>query len=260
MIIDLHTHQKPVNARGPSDQPPVTKADDMLAEADRVGIDRLCLLGWFWANPTVEGVRTINDVTMAMVARHPDRLHGLCFLNPNHDPAEVMDEIDRCVVRGNLDGIKLEIETNARDPRLDPIMERAAELDVFVLHHAWYKSTIRYANESDPSDIAHLAARHPRTRIVMAHLTGCGIRGVLDIQAYENVSVDTSGSQPFSGIVEYAVDKLGAERVLFGSDAESRDYATQLGRVMGANLTPRQRELVLGLNAARLLKIEGTAA
>lgn len=255
MIIDIHTHPRWKDDRFMR-HPEPEEGDAMLELAGRQGIEKLCLLGRFYPWPDEEGVRSINNATIGIVRRHPGRLFGLCFLNPTLPAAFLTAEIDRCLDAG-LSGVKLEYEVNARDPRLDPIMEKLAERDAFVLHHSWYKTTDRIGEESDPADIANLAERHPGTRILMAHLTAGGIRGVLDILPHGNVSVDTSGSPPVAGLVEYAVEKLGAERVLFGSDFPIRDFACQLGRVEGANLTGRDREMVLGRNAARLLKIPG---
>ncbi len=226
----------------------------MVATAERHGIHALCLLGCFYSYPDEEGIRAINDATLSMVRRQPGRLHGLCFLNPALPARAVADEVERCLSAG-LSGVKLEYEVNARDRRLDPIMEAVAAHGGFVLHHAWYKTCGHVAQESTPADVAALGARHPRTTLLMAHLTAGGIRGVLDIRRYPNILVDTSGSPPVSGLVEYAVDQLGAERVVYGSDYPIRDFATQLGRVEGAHLPPTAREHLLWRNAARLLKL-----
>jgi hypothetical protein len=254
MIIDIHTHL--MWAEVMENRPgTVEAADEVLAAASRAGIERVCQLGNFQVHATLDDVRRVNDLSIAMVRRHPDRIHGLCYINPNHPWKDVEAEVRRCIDAG-LCGIKLEVEVNAQDCRLDPLMELAAELDVWVLHHAWYKTTERLLYESTPADIACLASRHPGTTIVMAHLTAAGMRGVLDIQPYENILVDTSGSQPQAGVIEYAVMKLGAHRVLFGSDVCGRDFSAQLGRVMGADITDEQRRQIFYDNAARLLKLE----
>jgi hypothetical protein len=98
-----------------------------------------------------------------------------------------------------------------------------------------------------------MAARHPKTMIVMAHLTGAGERGLKDIAPYPNLHVDISGGEPEAGMVELAVKLLGAERVLFGTDTPIRSYGATLGKVLEAKLTQRQRELILFGNAKRLL-------
>ena len=91
----------------------------------------------------------------------------------------------------------------------------------------------------------------------MAHMTGIGRRGVQDVEELPNVYVDTSGGWYDSEMVEYAVRHMGAERVLFGSDYPGRDYAPQIGRVLGANLSEKDREKVLWRNAVSVLKLDG---
>ena len=252
MIIDIHVHPPPKEGGRRA-------LERMAAVARRNGIDRLCLLGSVGEDgpdPTPPQIRDCNDETMAAVQAWPETYVGFCYLNPAHDPAFLRDEMERTLVAGPLRGIKLWVAVNARDARLDPILARAGELGVPVLHHCWYKTVGLVYNESNPADIAHLAGRFPHVRIIMAHLTGCGCRGVADVRAYPNVYVETSGSQPEHGIVEYAVAHLGAERVLFGTDAPGRDFSCQLGRVLGADLSARQRALILGGNARRLLRLE----
>ena len=254
MVIDVHVH----HCLGPESESAHRRLDMLLASADRAGIDSLCLLGnvlRFGVRPDPQQVRRINSRTLELAGHASGRLRGFCYLNPEHGAASVGAEVDRCVVKGGMAGIKLEIDVNARDRRLAPIMRMAADLRVPVMQHAWYKTVGAYPHESDPSDVAFLAHRFPETTIIMAHLTGAGMWGILDIAECLNVYVDTSGSQPVAGMVEYAVAKLGAERVLFGSDVCCRDFACQLGRVTGAALTRREKSLVLGGNASRLLGI-----
>ena len=251
MIIDIHTH--------PCLDRPFETMETIIRSAKKLGIDKLCLLGdvlYFGYEPTPGQIRQINDSTIAIVKRYPDTLIGFCFLNPAHSKEFIFEEIDRCVIGEKFKGIKLEVAVNARDRRLDPILEKAHELKVPILHHSWYKVVDKKPNESDPSDIVDLASRFPEVNIIMAHLSGCGIRGVLDIRPFPNVYVDTSGSQPISGMVEYAVEKLGAERILFGSDVPGRDFSCQLGRIYGAKIGEKQRRLILGTNAKRLLGIK----
>ena len=142
---------------------------------------------------------------------------------------------------------------NARDDRVHEVLDLAAQSGCVVLHHAWYKTVGHAFNESNPSDMAHLASEYPSIPIVMAHLTGAGVRGVNDVAPYPNLLVDTSGSQPASGMVEYAVDNLGPHRLVFGSDAAGRDFSVQMARVTSARISQSAKKLILGGNAARLL-------
>ncbi len=252
MIVDIHIHTQSAGCRYDP-----REVGECIRLARRAGIDRAVWLfnladsGGY--DPAPVDVRRSNDLGIALASAHPDFFLGFCYLNPAHDPAFNAAEIDRCVAAGPLRGIKLWVAVRATDARLDPLLARAAVLGVPVLHHAWYKATGQLPQESTPADIADLARRHPRVPIIMAHLGGGGWRGVQDIKACPNVVIDTSGAQPQAGLVEYAVRELGARRVLFGSDWPLRDFAAQRARVEGAGLSARDRALVLGGNAARLL-------
>ena len=53
--------------------------------------------------------------------------------------------------------------------------------------------------------------------------------------------------------LEAAVRELGANRVIFGSDAAGRSFGSQLGKVMGAEIPESARRLILGENLRRML-------
>ena len=56
-------------------------------------------------------------------------------------PQEAVTEINRCVGEKRMYSIKLWVARRATDPGLNPILEKAVELDVPVLQHAWIKTT-----------------------------------------------------------------------------------------------------------------------
>ena len=62
-----------------------------------------------------------------------------------------------------------------------------------------------------------------------------------------------AGADPVSGFGELGVRELGAGRVLYGSDCGGRSFASQLGKVLGAQISPEERRLILGQNLKRLL-------
>jgi len=253
-IIDMHVHHTWANPA----EPPWPLIEQTLALAQQCGIAKVGLLGTYsfhGSDPTPEGIRDCNTHAAQIVERYPTQTYSFCYLNPAHEPAFIAAELDRCVSDFGMKGIKLWIAVNARDPRLDAVMAGARRHQLPVLHHAWYKSTGYVYNESTPADIRNLALRFPDVPIIMAHLNGCGVRGVVDIKDLPNVSIDTSGSQPDAGFTEFAVAELGADRVLFGSDAPIRDYAVQLAKVQGANIPEAARRQILGANAARLLNL-----
>ena len=87
----------------------------------------------------------------------------------------------------------------------------------------------------------------------MAHMALDWRYGVDCVADCPNVAVDTSGFDPETGSIEYAVAKLGADRVLYGSDSPGRDVLCQIGKVVAADIPERDRLQILHSNAERLL-------
>ncbi len=257
-IIDIHTHFNNSDA-----SPPEEELALVQRLTKRYGIEKIIALfnlDGATDDPSMENIKRLNSYDLEATRKVPELVIGFCYLNPSHPESFLLEEIERCVPKGGMKGIKLWISVLATDKRLDPIMKRAEELNVPVLHHAWYKMTTQGRFESTPAQIADLARRFPKVDIVMAHLTGGGARGVLDIVDSPNVLVDTSGGQPESEWVEYAVKRLGAERVIYGSDWPIRDFGVQVGRVKAARLSDAERDLIFRGNALRILSMQGAAS
>ena len=82
-------------------------------------------------------------------------------------------------------------------------------------------------------ELAELARRHPDVPFIAAHTGADWEVGIRAIRDCKNVSAELCGSDPTAGFTEMAVRELGAERVLYGSDAGGRSFASQLGKVLG---------------------------
>jgi predicted TIM-barrel fold metal-dependent hydrolase len=245
--IDIHVHHRWVD---PDDRPEY-QLERLRTLAGQSGIDRVLLLT-SGPGQSPDELRRRNDCTVLLITQDPSFYLGAMYLSGHHERTFIREEAQRCVSAGMV-AIKQGTEINARDQRIDPLAEVAAELRIPILFHAWYKVVDKKPNESDGSDIAHLALRHPDTHFIMAHLTGVGRRGVQDVEDLPNVSVDTCGGWYDTEMVEYAVRRLGVDRVLYGSDYIGRDYAPQLGRVLGAQLSDDDKERILWRNATRVL-------
>jgi len=249
-IWDVHTHLAGVPGATPEE-----RLERLLEYADRVGIARLCvMMGMKWNyDPTPEFMRQSNDEVMRAVKRFPDRAFGFVYLNPKHTQAS-LDELNRCVRDGPMVGVKLWVALHCNDARLDPIVERATELKTVVTQHCWLKITGNLPGESTPMDLAELAARHPKATFSCIHTGGDWERGIRAIRPYPNIYADINGGDPTAGITEMAVRELGAERVLYGSDAGGRSFASQLAKVLGADIPNSAKRLVLAENTKRILK------
>lgn len=248
-IWDLHCHINGAPGRTPDE-----KISHLIACASRVGIERIMVfMGYpFIADPTPDELRHQNDQVLQALSRHQDRAFGFVYVSPAH-PEVSLAEIDRCVRDGPMVGIKLWVARRCNVPEIDPIIQRAAELNAVIFQHTWIKAGGNLPGESSPMDLAELAARHPKTPLICGHTGGDWERGIRVVRSLPNVSVDLAGSDPTAGYVEMAVRELGSERVLYGSDAAGRSFASQLGKVLGADLSEPDRRRVLGGNLRRML-------
>jgi hypothetical protein len=223
--------------------------------ADRMGIEKLCMhlgmeIGGQDPAPAVL-TRSNDDVLRALEAAK-GRAFGYVYLNPNHVEAS-LKELDRCVRDGPMVGVKLWCARRCREPELDPIVRRAAELKAVIYQHTWMKVGGNFPGESSPLDLVELAARHPRVSFICGHAGGDWERGIRAIRASKNLLLETAGFDPTAGAVEMAVRELGPERIVYGSDVGGRSFASQMAKVAGAAVPEEVRRLVFKENLHRLL-------
>ena len=248
-IWDIHTHLHGV----PGDTPE-QRMEFLIRCADRVGIERLILSQGYSQDlhPTQDLLRQENDRVLRAVRRFPDRAYGSVYLSPSYVDLS-LKEFDRCVRDGPMIGVgELEIDKRCNAPELDPIVERAVSMKAPILQHCWLKTGGNEPGESSPSDLVELAKRHPDANFICAHTGGNWERGIRIIRDTKNICAEIAGSDPTSGFVEMAVRELGPERVVYGSDVGGRSFASQLSKVIGADIPESAKALVLGGTLRRL--------
>src|ERR1041384_4222365 len=201
MIWDLHVPLSGVEGATPEE-----RMAQLIAIADRVGIERLCVyMGIPWSrDPAPETLRKENDQVLRAIGRYPDRTFGFVYLNPKHVEASLA-ELERCVAHGPMVGVKLWVAQRCSAPELDPIIKRAAELKAVIFQHTWFKAAGNDPGESTPLDLAELARRHPTVPLICGHTGGDWELGLRVIRGLKNVYADLAGSEPVAGYPEMAV-------------------------------------------------------
>ena len=247
-IWDAHGHL--TGLPGTAEQ----RVDHILAHADRMGVQKLmiCMGLRFNADPTPEDFQQDNDDVQRAVEHGRGRILGFVYLNPKYVDASLR-ELARCVQRGPMVGIKLWIAMRCNHENADPIVRRATQLGVPILQHTYRRTLDNKEGESSPSDLAQLADRHPDATLIAAHTGNDWEKGIRAIRRHKNVSCEICGSDPTAGMVEMAVRELGADRVVYGSDITGRSFASQIAKVIGANISEHEKRLILGGNLKRLL-------
>jgi predicted TIM-barrel fold metal-dependent hydrolase len=120
-----------------------------------------------------------------------------------------------------------------------------------VLVHTW---------ESDPNCgpllLAPIARAHPRARILLGH-SGVTWRGTMQaMEAAEtasNLFLDLASSQHHRLILEKCARRIGAERILFGSDMPFLEASMTLAHVLTARISDVEKERILRTNFLTLV-------
>lgn len=105
-------------------------------------------------------------------------------------------------------------------PKYQSLWEYAAEYNIPVMSHTWdYDSQNPVQDLSHPSLFGEVVQKYPSVAIVFGHAGArynAYIKAINLAQRYSNVSLELSDDSFLPGLVEYMVDKLGPERILYG--------------------------------------------
>ena len=243
-VIDFHGHVGRWDYLEMIDDP-----EWMLQAMDDVGIDRACMFNIFHPDGT-QG----NDRTAAFVAGHPDRFIGFAYVSPTM-PDRMVPELERALDRLGFAAIKLYSPYTPYEynhPVWDPVYRVAHERELVVIAHTGSDGEPRYLGEAAP--------RFPRATFVAAHAGNAEPFRSQAIEAArrcENFYLETCSTFRTPGVIEELVEKVGADRVLYGSDMPLMDPRSQIGKIITADIPDGAKRLILGENAARVLKMEG---
>ena len=237
--------------------------DARFRAGDRIGVTYhvASILGsWGLSSPTYfpspHDVTDGNDAMLALLERENRRVRMFATVNPNYTDHAIA-EIDRCVARGAI-GVKLLASRRADDPLLDPIAQLAGERQLPILHHIWQHRRREWPTQeiSDGADLARLAARHPTTNFILAHIGGGGdyahtFPAIVDCP---NIYPDLSGSGVDRGMLDDAISALSPQRLLWGSDLT---MCTGLAKLRALDVIGLSRDDIADIrwrNAARIFK------
>ncbi len=140
--------------------------------------------------------------------------------------------------------------------RMKDVVQLAEEHDLPVMIHTGHipvGNLSRLDGCTEAQALEPLLKAFPRVKFILAHIGWESWRQIIKLALrYPNVYVETSW-QP-AKIIRRSVDRLGAGRVLFGSDFPLFNQKLALQQVQEA-LSAREFVEVASINALRLLKI-----
>jgi predicted TIM-barrel fold metal-dependent hydrolase len=194
---------------------------------------------------------TSNKKAAEVIARTEGLLQWVVVdpLEPKtYEQAEEMLALPKCV------GIKVHPEEHgyAITEEGGAIFEFAARHKTTILTHSGEKNSM-------PEDFVKFANEFPEVRVIVAHL-GFGwdndlthqVRAILNCK-HGNVLADTSSLLSITpGLIEWAVKEIGAELILYGTDSLLYFAPMQRARIDCADISDREKKLILCDNAKKL--------
>lgn len=247
MIIDTHAHiGDPWFAYWKKN----VTVDDHIAAMDKFGIEKSCVSWWQIMNAPDEGNVEISNA----VKRYPDRLFGFAVINPRWLQGAV-DEIDRARNDSGMVGLKLHPDAcqfHADSHIMNPVMERAIEYNFPMLFHC--EGVGAY---SSAAKMENLAKRFPEATIILAHMGLTAWFETITMAAlYDNLILDTAASRNWYRIINFAIEQVGEDRIVWGSDFPATNIGPEMAKITEADITDAQKSKLLGENAARILGIQ----
>src|SRR5262245_776025 len=209
-------------------------------------------LEWADAQTSLKLARTTNDWIAKAVATRPSRFIGLGTL-PLHVPPLAVAELERCIRELKLAGVAISTTAGGLelgDPALQPFWEKAEALGAVVyIHpvgnrdrrfkrfHLWNSVGQAFEEAMAISSLMYdgVLERFPKLRICISHGGGYMpfYMGRIDRNYVEKANTRVNMSKPpidylrmlyFDScvydrpVLQHLVDKVGADRVLLGSD------------------------------------------
>ena len=239
MIIDCHCHAGLGDGlTGPWDTAaPIARH---LRRAARAGIDRTVIFAAFHTD-----YAAANREVARLVASRPDRLFGFAFVHAARDRGRIHDLVAVAVEEYGFVGIKLH-RADARITR--EVCEAGRRYGIPVLYDLM--------GESATAEL--LAQEYPDVNFIIPHLGSFGddwqaqLALIDHLARHPNIFTDTSGVRRFD-LLEQAVQRAGAGKVLFGSDGPWLHPAVELSKIRALELSPEDEALVTAGNFRRLV-------
>ncbi len=250
LVIDAHGHLGPY----PRFYIPRTDAAGVVAVMDRCGVTAPAVS----ANQSLVSDHVAGNRAVAQaIDAYPGRFIGYATANPNYPADEEEAQLEGWLSSHPwMRGIKLHPATHhypLTGPGYRPAYEVAARHKVPVLTHTWGEG--EEALLCSPMLVGEIAEAYPSVQFIIGHSGGLLPGYRLSVEAARrcpNIHLETCGSFQAMGLVEYLVDQVGADRVLFGSDVTFLCLTAELGRTVYARLSTEEKRHGIGAQRARL--------
>lgn len=250
VIVDGHTHF----GREGKGLPP-NSVEDLLTIMDRNGIDAVVTCAPYSSIGEDRTYDEANEFIAESMRAVPGRIVGFVRINP-HLQENALKSIEEGVRKHGFMGIKYHPRNEAFPINSEelsfPLAELAVKLRVPILIHTGEPDTYGFAQ---PTLVGDLADSFPDLTLIIGHM---GKRlfedAILVGKWFENVILETSFRNPRD--IARAVRKVGADRVIYGSDMPFGLPEIEMMKVRVCDISEEEKELVLGGNISRILEVK----
>jgi predicted TIM-barrel fold metal-dependent hydrolase len=248
LVIDSHAHIAHDGAVGVGFMhQPYSDAKSMFERAQLMGIDKMCISSWLgiWTDFD-EG----NKIVYSALQRYPGFYHGYATLQPQYI-RDWLPHLEKVYKEYGMEGIKpyhprTDIPYN--DPLWVPWFEYGNKINAYILLHPSPNFT---------QEINDIAPRYPDMTFIIAHCGGSFATARQGIDAalqFPNVVLEITLTSVTYKVIEFMVEHVGADRVLFGTDQPMRDPIPQFGWVAYSHCSYEEKLKIFGLNMERIIK------
>lgn len=216
-----------------------------VQEMDRVGIDVAVVSA---VEALFGDIAWGNDFVAEAARRFPGRFLGYCHVSARY-PDDMIGELERCFRNPIFRAIKVyQVGTDFNHPDFDSTWAFARERRVPVLAHTWGGSL---------TGLDKAAERFPEVAFLMGHSgSGFAYKAYLDAaRNVPNMYLDLTYSREHTNMIEHFVHQVGADRIVWGSDAPTFSMSQQVGKVLFARISDADKLKILYSNSAALLKL-----
>ncbi|MBI2831411.1 MAG: amidohydrolase [Chloroflexi bacterium] len=172
-------------------------------------------------------IADINKAYASLARAYPDRLVALVGVDPRRKEAPSL--VETAVRDWGMRGLKLHpgADFSPSDEAAYPLYELVAQHNLPVVTHTGPVGQPLYSRYAQPIHLDKAAADFPQVNFIAAHMGyGWYHEAVAIASAKPNIYLDFAGWQleavrnpgEFFSALRFVLDKLGKDRVLFGSD------------------------------------------
>ncbi len=256
------------------------QGEALINDMNANGIDKTVLLPLDYWLLYGENTATLDKQLKAYSAlqqKHPDKI--IAFATVDARRPNAWEIIERGIKDLGLKGVNLYPQTGffINDPRTRRLLDKIYEMGLPLVCHTGQQGPAPFRGKyGDPLYLDDIVVDYPNMTIIAGHMAfgwheqlfyqaGLKYNLATDVSAWQDVA--RNNLRKFCQVLRQALDRMGKDRVLFGTDnpfvsalMSTKDYADLIKGLPqnapdGITFTEDEVNAILGDNAVRIFKL-----